>query len=180
MKIEWTTTARAAVLLLFTMTAKAPAQSVLCRQVAAAMLKHAAAPYHMYMTRRTGAKGEQEKVSESISAGGWLYVLVNGKWIKSRMSVKDMVEEERTAADSVSRLYTCTRVGSAQVNGVLTQQYHARGKTEDGVKQEDVWLSSDGLIEQVVAYADDGSAAGQKYATIRYVYTNVQPPPGVK
>jgi hypothetical protein len=180
MKLEKKMAACAGAVLAIAMTASASAQTVSCRGAADGMLKHATTPYHMYMTEASGAKGEQEKLSETISAGGAFYVNVNGKWIKSGMTVQDMAAMQRGAADSVSRLYTCTRIGSDKVNGVTAQHYHVEGKTEDGVKQEDMWLSSDGFIQQIVIYGDDDSGARKAYRTMRYVYTNVQAPPGVK
>lgn len=105
------------------MASNATAQRVSCKDIATALLKHATTPYHMYMTRGLVAAGEKERVSEATSAGGLLYVNVEGKWNNSGMSKQDLVAEQRASADSVSRLYTCTRVGSDNVNGVTAQRF---------------------------------------------------------
>ena len=43
-----------------------------------------------------------------------------------------------------------------------------------------MWLSSDGVIQQIIIYGTDDSGARKPYRTMRYVYTNVQAPAGVK
>jgi hypothetical protein len=159
----------------------ANAQRVNCKDMAPALLKQTTIPYHAYMTTTAGYAGNKPRQSEVVSTGSAMYVMTNGKWTKSPISPQQLAKTQRELADSVSRNYTCTRVGGEAVNGVRTQRYHIEGKNEAGEIKEDLWIDASGRVQKLEMDQDvGGGAAGRSHASMRYDYANVEAPPGVK
>jgi hypothetical protein len=106
---------------------------------------------------------------------------VHGKWRRSPFTAQNVKDMQKALADSVSRNYTCTRVGSESLNGASTTRYHVKGRNEAGEIVEEIWLASNGLVKRVDMDMDvGGGAMGKSHSTMRYEYGNVQAPPGVK
>ena len=157
------------------------AQSVSCKNFASAMIKQAVTPYHAYMSTTAGYNQGKTEQSEVISTADAMYVQVHGKWRRSPFTAQKVKDMQKEAADSVSRNYTCTRIGSESLNGVSTTRYHVKGRNEAGEIVEDIWLASNGLVQRVDMDMDvGGGAMGKSHSTMRYEYGNVQAPPGVK
>ena len=157
-----------------------PAQSSACKDLANAMLKNALVPYHSYMSTTAGYNGGKTKQSEMISTGTAIYIKTSRGWMKSRVTPQVIQQSQREAVDSLLKVYTCTKVGTEVVNGVSSQHYHVHGKTEDGETTQELWLG-DGRLQRMDQDMDVGAgAAGKSHTSMRYEYTNVQAPPGVK
>jgi len=157
------------------------AQSVSCKEFASAMIKQTVTPYHAYMSTTAGYNQGKAEQSEVISTADAMYVQVHGKWRRSPFTAQNVKDMQKALADSVSRNYTCTRVGSESLNGASTTRYHVKGRNEEGEIGEEIWLASNGLVKRVDMDMDvGGGAMGKSHSTMRYEYGNVQAPPGVK
>jgi len=71
-------------------------------------------------------KTEQSEIISTVRA---IYVKMHAAWHCSPITAKD-IKVQQEAADLVTRNYTCTRVGTATLNGVSTTRYHVKGRIE--------------------------------------------------
>ena len=149
-----------------------------CQPVLAAGDKLFTTPYHMYMTEGVpGTENGKQSTSESISIGGSQYVLFNGKWTASPLSIdelKQMEERNRKTATNQS----CHFVRDDSVNGESVGVYAAHSETAHGKNDNQLWISkSRGLILRQETDIDIGDGRPKTHVSARYDYSNVQKPP---
>lgn len=157
------------------------AQGSSCATVHAVSLQMETTPYHIYFVDSTKAveaeSGGKPMVGESIAAGGAMYVLSHGKWIKSPVSLAEM-NAERDKHDWTKD--TCTHLRDESVNGEAASVWRTHVVTEVSTVDTDMWISkSRGLVLKANSVMDVGT--GDKHHTsARYDYSNVKPPAGVQ
>lgn len=147
-----------------------------CQAVFAAGDKLFETPYHMYMIENSPSLGKPMS-SEGVSFGGVQYILVNGKWSTSPLSiaeVKRMELENRKTAKNTS----CHYVHDEAVGGENAAVYSTHSETEHGKNDNQIWVSkSRGLIVKQETDIDIGNGRPRTHVSVRYDYSNVQKPP---
>lgn len=148
-----------------------------CRPLVDAELKAISTPHHMYETKPDGRSG-QDPIAELITAGGVTYVKTGGKWMRSPLSLQAQIDQvNRNIA--TTKVYTCQRVGSETVAGMPATVYTLHTENADTKADARAWIGTgNGLMLKLDESVD---AIGIKsHFLIRYEYTNVQAPAGVK
>ena len=152
---------------------------VACQPLIDAERKVIVTPHHTYQTEGMPRPDGKAKTGESISTGGVSYLQMKGTWIRSPVTPKaelDRLNQNIARATA----YSCAHVGDESVAGTAAAVYTAHTESE-GVKADArIWLTkSSGLILHLEEDVDTGG--GDKlHMSIRYEYTNVQAPAGVK
>lgn len=133
-------------------------------------------PTHSYTVK--ALPGGKSETSETIFASGAIYFLARGKWIHSKMTPPDMLkQEEENIRNSKSK---CRQVRDEMVNGEATALYMGHSEN-DGVKSDaQTWISkSSGLPLKTEEDIDTGDG-DKRHMSIRYEYSNVKAPAGVR
>jgi hypothetical protein len=157
------------------------AQASNCATVKAVMSKMETVPYHMYLldSANTDAArhGGKPTTGEVISAGGSMYVLTHGKWVKSPVSLAEMKKSRDT---TLLAKETCSHVRDESVNGEAAEVWRTHMVNEMATYDTDIWISkSRGLVLRSNALTDVGGPMGKHRSIARYDYSNVRPPAGV-
>jgi len=161
----------------------APARAAdTCETIAAAAGKIWSLPVHIYMTETAAYRKNQPKTSESIYTGGAdgaIYVLVNGKWTRSPVTTGQLKAGQDDAREKAGQ--SCRYLRDEAVNGEAASVYstHHDG---DGFKSDvTIWISKSRNVPlRSESDMDVGGAAGKSHTSMRYDYSNVQAPAGVK
>src|ERR1017187_1150007 len=95
-----------------------------CQPTTDAMKKYAAVPSHLYITTIAQYNGDKPKSSEMISVGGVSYIEVGGKWIRSKFTPEDMMNEKKDPNAKVKN--TCR-----YLRGEAVAVYSVHTETED-------------------------------------------------
>lgn len=146
------------------------AEADACNPIVDAMAKQAITPYHRYQTTTAADKSGKSRESESINTATMHYLKFGGKWsarpYDGKKNAADIVESMN------SNKTTCSRVGEESVDGQAATLYRAHNP---GMPDNQIWVStSSGLPLRQVA------DTGVEHMEMRYDYTNVQAPAGVK
>ena len=148
-----------------------------CQTIAGATNKVWSIPVHIYTTMT----GPGAKNSESIYTGGpnaAIYVMLNGRWRRSPLTAAQM-KSQADARDKSGQ--TCQYVRDEAVGGEAAAVYTTHADTEDVKADSTIWISKSRNVplksESDVDVADGG---GKSHTLIRYDYSNVQAPSGVK
>ncbi|HUA60850.1 MAG TPA: hypothetical protein VML19_18950 [Verrucomicrobiae bacterium] len=161
----------------------APVQAAdACQTIEAAGSKIWSLPVHLYSTQTAAFRKNQPKTSESIYTGGAngaIYVLVNGKWTRSRVTTGELKSAPDEAREKNKQ--TCHYERDEPVNGEPAAVYSTHAEGEDFKTDITVWISKTRNVPlRSESDMDVGGAMGKSHTSVRYEYTNVQPPPGVK
>ena len=150
-----------------------------CQPLIDAARKTILTPNHLYETEGSGRRGDNARSVETISTGGATYVQMNGTWRRSPMTPKQAAAQMDTNV-ATATVYTCTHVGDESVAGTATAVYTSHTENE-GVKADArTWVAkSSGLFLRTEEDVDTGGG-DKRHMSIRYEYTNVQAPAGVK
>lgn len=150
--------------------ARPAADTSSCKPVFDAMNKTLDTPNHSYMD---GIGGAQK--GEMITINGDRYVMMNGKWSKSRMTVAATKAQEEENIKT-AKVITCKRIGDEIVGGDAATVYSEHSENEDTKSDGKVWVSKTrGVLLKNEIELDTGEATKQ-HVTIRYEYGNVKAP----
>ena len=137
---------------------------------------------HMYSTTIAGYNKNLPENSEMISTGGAngvIYVMVRGKWTRTRLTPGDLVKDKDEGASTAKN--TCRYLRDEALNGEATSVYSSHSDTEVGKVDTTVWISkSKGLPLREDIDIDVGGSLGKSHKSIRFDYVNVHPPAGVQ
>ena len=164
--------ATSATAIVFARPVAVPAVDPACKPVFDANDKTLDTPNHAYMEQTEA--GGKKVASELVTINGQRYLMMNGKWSKSLMTVaatKAQEEENKKNAKVVS----CKRVGSDSVNGQAATVYTQHSETEDSKADGKVWISNSGVNLKTEIDLDSGDPA-TVHISIRYEYGNVKAP----
>jgi hypothetical protein len=121
----------------------------------------------------TGPKAEN---SESITVDGVRYIMVRGKWTRSKVTLQETKAQEEENKKN-AKDYTCRFVRNEAVNGEAAALYSAHNVAEDSTSDSQVWISkSRGLILKQELVLDSGGKDAKDRWSIRYEYSNVKAP----
>ncbi len=145
-----------------------------CQPVFDAMSKVLVTPSRVFSKDGTGARDDAKPESESIYFGGAIYVKINDKWIRSKMTAQQMLDQEKENREHGSA--TCGYLRDEVAGGEAAAVYSARSENE-GVKSDgQIWISKKGLPLREELDIDVGDP-GKMHKSVRYEYSNVQAPP---
>jgi hypothetical protein len=146
-----------------------------CDAVTSATLKVFQGPAHLYTTRTAGVNGGKARNSETIYLNGATFVMANGRWQKSPVTARDMLEAKK---ENEQKAGTCARVRDEAVSGEAATLYKIHNQTPDETVDTEIWISkSSGLPLKAINDLDvGGGALGKSHTEIRYEYTNVTAP----
>jgi len=147
-----------------------------CQPMFDSTLKLFSVPAHSYTVETM--PGGKSRNSEAVYANGMIYINMNGKWIRSRMSTQDLLKQEQeNIRDSKT---TCRHVRDEAVNGEAAALYTAHSENDTVKSDAQTWFSkSKGLPLRTEEDIDTGGG-DKRHISIRYEYSNVQVPAGVR
>jgi hypothetical protein len=144
-----------------------------CKPVLDANHKTLDTANHMY-TDMGGADGKKP-TGEMITVNGDRYVLINGKWTKSRMTVAATKEQEEENIKN-AKVLSCKRAPDDTVGGEVATVYIEHTENEDTKSDGKIWVSkSRGVILKEEIDLDSGGS-GKQHVSLRYEYGNVKAP----
>jgi hypothetical protein len=139
-----------------------------CQAPYAAMLKVATASHHA-----TSTMSNPPIVSETITAGGVIYVKIGGAWKKSPMTPQALAQQEQDNIKNAKS--TCQQLPDDRVDGAVAAVYTIHSETPDlGPSDAKLWVSkATGL-----PLRSEGDSGGETktHISIKYDYTNITAP----
>ncbi len=121
-----------------------------------------------------GTNGKKA-TGEMITINGERYVMLNGKWMKSRMTVAATREQEEENIKN-AKVLSCKRAGDDSVSGEAATVYTEHSENEDSKSDGKIWISkSRGVILKEEIDLDIGDP-GKEHISLRYEYGNVKAP----
>ena len=145
-----------------------------CKPVLDASTRQNATPYHLYMSITQVPSDSKPQLGESVSTGGAIYVLADGKWQKSTMTPASMAQQEQENIRNASA-YSCKPLREESVSGVAATVYSAHIESNDIKTDSQIWIAKGtGLVLRI------DSDLGTSHVAQRFEYTNVHPPAGVQ
>ncbi len=155
-----------------------------CKFLGEANAKIYGLPTHMYQSETAVYTGGKTRTNELIYFNNKTYIQVGGKWTVSPATPQKMAEAQADAqkeAQANEAGMTCKILRDEPVNGEAATVYSAHNKTPDATTGSTIWISkSKGVPLKLEMDMDVGGAQGKSHRSIRYEYTNVQAPAGVK
>ena len=150
-----------------------------CRPLIEAEKKQIMTAHHVYMTERPLGAAAKEKTSESIFAGGVMYIQIDGAWRRSPMSPRELLEQlERNL--STAKAYSCQQVGHESVGGASATVFTAHTENEGVVGDTRTWIANaTGLPVRQDEDLDTGMG-DKRHMSLRFDYADVHAPAGVK
>lgn len=145
-----------------------------CQPVFDAMSKVLVTPSHVFSTGGAGTRAGAKPQSESIYFGGVIYVKLNDKWIRSKMTAQQMLEQEKENREHGKA--TCRYLREEVVGGEAAAVYSSHSENEDVKSDGQVWISKKGLPLRSEFDIDIGDPS-KMHQSVRYEYSNVQAPP---
>jgi hypothetical protein len=148
-----------------------------CRTLADAVVRQITTPTHLYMTEVAAFKGGKERRSETIYAGGAIYVRLDGKWTRSAITLKDLHDQQATNQRDTKGA-TCRHLRDEALNGEAAAVYSTHSDSDGDQIDSTIWISkSKGLPLRQEIDMNVGGKLGKSHMSTRYEYVNVQPPP---
>lgn len=149
--------------------AVAAGKSAACKPLFDAMEKVALTDHALRIVR-------DGKSSESITAGGVIYIQVRGAWKASPMTAQDMLAQQRENIRT-ARAYDCTPLGDAMVNGVNAHTYRAHTEAADGDPVSDATIAiAAGSGLPLHTDEDIKSSGTPMHLSIDYRYDGIRAP----
>jgi len=144
-----------------------------CQPVFDAMSKVLLTHSHIFSTEGAGTRAGAKPQSESIYFGGAIYVKLNDKWIRSKMTVQQMLEQEKENQEHGKA--TCRYLREEVVGGEAVAVYSVHSENEDVKSDGQLWISKKGLPLRQEFDIDMGDPS-KIHQSVRYEYSNVQAP----
>lgn len=144
-----------------------------------ALARQLKTPTHLYITESGAFRGGKEEHSESIYAGGAIYVLHRGKWTRSPIHPEDLRDPSAARQDDPKVRTTCRYVRDEVMNGEAAAVYSSLRRDPAGVQSDStIWISRRrGLPLRLEVDIDTGGSSGKSHMSSRFDYDHVTPPP---
>lgn len=145
-----------------------------CQPMFSAQDKILTTPAHIYST--SGEVGQEKpRTTETIYVAGAIYVTIDGKWTRSRMTPADMAQQEKENRQNSKS--TCRYVKDELVNGEIASVYEVHSENDSSKTDGQFWLSKGkGLPLRGEFDIDIGGGPGKYHHSVRYEYGNVKAP----
>jgi hypothetical protein len=146
----------------------AQAPSPMCKAVYDAMRKGASTPSHMVLMTDGNIEGEE------ITIGNVIYLKVQGRWMKSPMTMQDSLKQQQHDIDNITAS-TCTRMPGEAINGVAVDVYHTQHDTKGaGAGEATYWITK---ATGLPLRTDVGKINSRKVEiSMRFDYDNIKAP----
>jgi len=167
------------VLLAIGLSAAANAADDACKVLFDADRKMIVTAHHSYQTQVSPGH-KDPKSSEAIFMGGLkgaVYILVSGKWQRSGWGPEDSLKQKEENIRNTKA--SCRYVRDETVSGEAAAVYTIHTESEDVKSDGTIWIGKSRgvpLREEL----DSGVSPGKSRITVRYDYSNVRAPDGVK
>jgi hypothetical protein len=153
-----------------------------CQPVFDALNKVITTPTHIYSTMDTIPKNaakppaDETMYVETIYLGASVYTKFAGTWSLSPVTPQQVMKQEQENRKNSKP--TCAYLRDEQVDGETAAVYSIRADTSDRKSAGQVWISkSRALPLRQELDIDTVDKSAKNHHTMRYEYTNVQPPP---
>ncbi len=147
-----------------------------CRPLIDAERKQIMTPNHAYVTVTPASPGAETMTSETITARGVMYVMVQGRWMKSPTNPRDLLAQMKQNL-ATAKHYSCRRTGVETVGGVRAAVYTSHGDNAGVTSDTRSWVATDtGLLLRSEEDVDEGGTAGKTHVSVRYEYTHIRAP----
>lgn len=147
-----------------------------CQPLYDAMLKVIDTPTHIYTTTGNASNsGGKPHMIEVIYTAGTVYTSVGGKWIRSKMTPRQVVKMEHE--NRRNSKMSCRYLKDESVNGETSAVYSTHTETDGQKDDGQAWISKTrGLPLRQEMDIDMQGMANKQHYSMRYEYTNVKPP----
>lgn len=148
-----------------------------CQPLLEAQRKEIMTPHHSYQTetRRDG----KATSGELISIGGATYILYDGKWRRSPITPQENLDQMKENIANATKI-ECHNAGTESVAGMAAAVYTSHNEGEAGTADARHWVATgSGMLLRTEEDIDAGGG-DKRHISIRYDYTNVTAPAGVK
>jgi hypothetical protein len=155
-----------------------PTTPAACVPLVTADQKQITTPHHTYVTR---TRGSQTETNESITTADATYIQVHGQWRRSPLTPQALLAQKQENIKN-AKTFDCQLVRDEPVDGTPATLYRAHTVVEDsGTSDVQIWVAkSTGLPLKEEIDADPDDPASKSHTSMRFDYTNIQAPPGVK
>ena len=170
-------------LIAFLAAAPAFSADATCTTVFAAAKKLLITPAHGYSTKTVAQSPNQPEQSEIIYSGGTsgaIFIKMKGRWIHSRMTAAQMLQqEEENIRDSKT---SCRYLRDESVGGEAAAVYSTHSENDGIIGDATIWIGkSRGLpLKEEIDTDVGGGPSGKTHSSEHFDYSNVRPPDGVK
>jgi hypothetical protein len=136
-----------------------------CKAVFEALLRVATTPYHLYGRSQSPVPGGKPQLSETINTGKARYLLIDGRWVISKLTSEQMAAFEE---DTIKNNKTvCHLVRDESIDGVRATLYTVHEGQDANAIDEQLWISKlNGLPAHQTSQQGD----------YRYEYSDVAAP----
>jgi hypothetical protein len=147
-----------------------------CQPVFDALTKLVTTPSHSYTTSTGGKRnGGKPQTAETIMTQGKKYIRANGKWMDTRVTTAEILEQERE--NEKNGKATCQVLRSEAVNAEAAVVYSLCRQTTGFKEDSQIWIStSTGKPLREEQDADWGGEIGKAHTATHFEYGNVRPP----
>ena len=143
-----------------------------CQPVFDALTKVVTTPSHSYTTHTAVAA---HGGTETIYVEGKIYIRASGKWMQSPATIAEILEQEKEKEENGKS--TCNFVRNDFVGVEPAMVYSMHRETEGFKEDDEMWISKlTGRPLRGEQDMDMGRNAGKDHRSVRFEYSNVQPP----
>jgi len=140
-----------------------------CKPVLDAMLKAVTTDHS------TTSKDSKGRTYESITAGGKIYIQINGQWKVGPQTVQERLQQEQENIQN-AKTYTCKSLPATTIDGTAADVYEFHSESADvGTGEGTIWLSkSTGLpLKTEEDFTNEGD---KRHLSLVYSYNNINAP----
>ena len=143
-----------------------------CQPVFDAWTKVVTTPSHSYTTHTAAAA---HGGTETIYVDGKIYIRASGRWMQSPATIAEVLEQEKEKEKNGKS--TCNFVRNDFVGVEPAMVYSMHRETEGSKEDDQMWISKlTGRPLRDEQDVDMGRNAGKDHRSVRFEYSNVQPP----
>jgi len=148
------------------------AASPVCQAMLEAASRVYTTPVHLYTSSATS--GGRTSSSETIYANHSAYVESNGQWRATPVNPDEVTAMKKRAQAEAGA--TCAVVREEPVDGEAAILYRRRATNDDVKIVSQLWVSKKSGLPLKQVIDRDAGESNKIHQSIRYDYTNVQPP----
>ena len=145
-----------------------------CQPVFDAIQKLVTTPTHTFTTS-TAEKGGTPQMAETIMLQNKKYIRANGRWIDTRITTQEILEQEKE--NEKNGKASCELLRRESVSGESASVYHLQRETDNFKEESQVWISTArGVPLREEQDIEMGGSIGKRHNSAHFEYRNIQPP----